>query len=129
MPFTEPWSDRVYSKLIRKNVEELGIQCLRADNLRGQIIIEDIWAKINQSAFIIADVTNKNANVMYELGIVHTVGKPTILITQDISQNPFDVSHLRHYSYKDNIDSFETFGNELQSIIKDMYINHYNETI
>jgi hypothetical protein len=73
MPFGEKWSDPVY-KQIREVIDNLGLQCLRADNLTGQIIVEDIWAKINQCAFIIADVTTRNPNVMYELGIVHTVG-------------------------------------------------------
>lgn len=125
MPFTEEWSDRVYNRLIKQNIEELGLQCIRADSLNGQIIIEDIWTQINQAAIIIADVTNKNANVMYELGIVHTVGRPTVLLTQNINNIPFDFTHLRHYEYKDNIESFEKFGIKLKSVIKEMHQDKY----
>ena len=82
MPFTKDWSDRVYRNYIRKNIEKLGLQCLRADNLTGQIIIEDIWTKINQAAFIIADVTDRNPNVMYELGIAHTYVKPCTIVVE-----------------------------------------------
>ncbi|KAF0140937.1 MAG: hypothetical protein FD122_2110 [Stygiobacter sp.] len=129
MPFSEEWSERVYFKLIRPIVEGMKLQCIRADNLSGPIIIEDIWIKINQCAFIIADVTNKNPNVMYELGIVHTLGKPAILITQDISQIPFDFSHLRHYEYKDNTDGFEKLSKELPVRIREMYFDFYKTNI
>jgi hypothetical protein len=129
MPFSEEWSNRVYLKLIRPIVESLKLQCLRADNLSGPIIIEDIWVKINQCGLIIADVTNKNPNVMYEMGIVHTIGKPAILISQDLSQIPFDFTHLRHNEYKDNADGFEKLSTELPIKIKEIYSEIYNMKI
>lgn len=125
MPFTEEWSSRVYTELIRPSVEGLGLQCLRADELNGQIVIEDIWAKINQCTFIIADVTNRNANVMYELGIVHTIGKPEILITQNLDKIPFDFTHLRHYGYSDNSTGFRDLTEKLSQVIPEMYNESY----
>lgn len=125
MPFGEPWSNRVYADLIRKVVESLGLQCLRADNLTGRIVIEDIWTKINQSAFLIADVTGRNPNVMYEIGIAHAIGKPTILITQEISKIPFDFNHLRHHAYQDNIDGFREMELRLPSVIRQIYDEIY----
>jgi hypothetical protein len=129
MPFGAKWSDRVYTELIRKVVESLGLQCLRADNLKGRIIIEDIWTKINQSAFIIADVTGRNPNVMYEVGIAHAIGKPTILLTQEISKIPFDFSHLRHDEYADNVESFRSMELKLPLIIKDLYEEVYKRDL
>lgn len=125
MPFKNEWSQRVYNFLIKKNVEEVGLQCLRADNMTGPIIIEDIWTQINQAGIIIADVTGKNPNVMYELGIVHTLGKPAILITQEIEKIPFDFTHLRHYQYSDNFESFNDFGNRLKDILRENYRTYY----
>jgi hypothetical protein len=129
MPFNEEWSTRVYFKLIRQTLEELGIQCLRADDLYGQIIIEDIWVKINQCAFVIVDVTTRNPNVMYELGIVHTIGKPAILITQDISQIPFDFTHHRHLIYEDNVDGFTKLKEQLPTAIREIYKENYPEYV
>jgi hypothetical protein len=129
MPFREEWSDRVYKLLLRETIESLGLQCLRADNLTGQIIMEDIWIKINQAAFIIADVTNWNPNVMYELGIVHTIGKPAILITQDLKKIPFDFKHLRHFEYKDNAESFINFKNQLKEVLVDLYKTTYQNIL
>lgn len=125
MPFVKEWSDRVYKDLIRKNVEALHLQCLRADKLTGQNIIEDIWTSINQAGCIIADVTGNNANVMYELGIAHTLGKPTILITQDIANIPFDFRHLRHIEYKEHTDGVRLFNKRIKAVIKELYGEYY----
>jgi len=125
MPFSEEWSNRVYFTLIRKTVEAIGLQCLRADNLTGQIIIEDIWTKINQCGLVIADVTTRNPNVMYELGITHTVGKPTILITQESSSIPFDFFHLRHFEYKDHVDGFKALSERLPEVVREIYDEYY----
>lgn len=124
MPFSLEWSDMVYS-LIKENVEKLGLKCLRADNLTGQIIIEDIWSIINECAFVIADMTTKNPNVMYELGIAHAIGKPAILITQEVSKTPFDITHLRHWEYKTDLKGHELFTKKLPRIIRDVYKENY----
>lgn len=129
MPFDKEWSDRVYKLLLREPIESLGLQCIRADNLNGAIIVEDIWIKINQAAFIIADVTDKNPNVMYEMGIVHSIGKPTILITQDLNNIPFDFKHLRHHGYKDNAESFKTFSVKLKEVVFELYKNEYQNVL
>lgn len=124
MPFKMNWSDSVY-KLISKAVKFLGVQVLRADNLHGQIVIEDIWTQINLSAFVIVEMTDKNPNVMYELGIVHTIGKPAILITQDIENIPFDLRHHRHHVYENSIEGSEKLVKILTEQIKGLYLENY----
>lgn len=119
MPFKKEWSDEVF-KLIKNTIESIGFQCVRADNLNGPIIIEDIWIKINQAGIIIADVTDKNPNVMYEVGIAHTVGRPTILLTQNAKKIPFDFAHLRHIEYRNSIDGREVFESRLREVIAEM---------
>ena len=47
-----------------------------------------------------------------------------ILITQNIKDIPFDFTHLRHYDYQDNAESFKIFGKKLKkeiipSLLKD----------
>lgn len=125
MPFMEQWSDRVYRKIIRSSIEAMDLQCLRADNKHGSIIMEDVWIGINQAAFIVADVTGRNPNVMYELGIAHTLAKPTIIITQGIDDIPFDFRHLRHYLYKDALDGAEEFEEKFKEAIQDIYQQYY----
>jgi hypothetical protein len=119
MPFGEPWSDEIYA-VIKSSIESLGLQCLRGDDLNGQIIIEDIWIKINQAGLIIADVTNKNPNVMYEVGIAHTVGRPTLLLTQHIKEIPFDFTHLRHLEYSNTTSGGPELKKKLRKAIQEI---------
>jgi hypothetical protein len=127
MPFSTEWSERVYRNMIRKNIENLGIQCLRADDLSQQNIIESVWMGINQAAFVIAEMTGPNPNVMYETGIAHTLGKPSILITQDLSTIPFDLRHLRHVEYREHSDGEKKFRAELKKKILDLYQEYLPE--
>jgi hypothetical protein len=59
------------------------VPTLRTDELYGTgAIVADIWAHIWQAAGVIADVTGKNPNVNYELGLCHALGVPTVLMTR-----------------------------------------------
>lgn len=99
MPFGGYFDD-YYNKVIKKIILKSEFSPLRADEIYGTgAIIEDIYKSISASFFCIADVTEKNPNVSYELGMAHTLGKPVIIITQNISDVPFDYSHLRIIEY------------------------------
>jgi hypothetical protein len=98
-PFSEPF-DSVYTDHVRPIVGSSGFTIERADEIYGtQPIIEDIWESINSAELIIADVTNRNPNVMYEIGMAHTVGKPVVIITQSLDDVPFDLKHHRCIVY------------------------------
>jgi len=106
MPFDEELT-KIYNEIIRPSVESQGFVCRRADDFKtNKIIIQDIWKAICESRFIIADLTDANPNVMYELGIAHTVGKETILINQiDRHKSigfPFDITHIRRIEYENS---------------------------
>jgi chaperonin GroEL len=73
---------------------------LKADEIYGTgPIIQDIWKQIWAATVVIADVTGKNPNVNYELGICHTLGVPTVIITQSMDDVPFDYRHRRCIQY------------------------------
>lgn len=57
---------------------------------------------ICKSSVVICDLTGKNANVFYEAGIAHSLGKDVILITQSADDVPFDLRHLRYIQYLNN---------------------------
>lgn len=99
MPFGG-YFDGYWRDIIRPALEAVGVEPVRADEIYSTgAIIEDIYSAILQSDVCIADVTDKNPNVSYELGMAHAAKKPTILITQHISDVPFDYRHLRHIVY------------------------------
>lgn len=56
--------------------------------------------KINEAELIIADVTGRNPNVFYELGMAHVVKDKVVLITQNIGDVPFDLRHFRYIVYR-----------------------------
>ena len=80
---------------------EYALKCLRADDIYdNRPIIEDIWRCTNEARILIAELTGRNANVFYETGIAHTIGKEVILISQSMEDVPFDLKHLRCIVYE-----------------------------
>jgi len=93
-PFGEP-HDTYFSHVVKPAVEECGLFAMRGDSLfRPTTIIDDIWQGIRDSKFLIAELTGKNPNVFYELGLAHAISKPVILMAQCIEMFPliFDPS-------------------------------------
>lgn len=100
-PFKEPFNT-IFIDHIKPTVEAIeGVTCMRADDIYdNRPIIEDIWRSINEAHIVISELTGRNANVFYETGIAHTVGKEVILITQNMDDVPFDLRHLRCIVYE-----------------------------
>lgn len=99
MPFRSPFNE-IYEDFIRPAVEESDLKCFRADDFyTTNVVMTDIWNALNNCLFVIAELTGRNPNVMYELGIAHTLGKEVILICQDSEDIPFDFKHMRYYRY------------------------------
>ena len=117
MPFGVPWSDRIW-KRVRGAIEGCGLPCKRADDLYGPDVMEDIWWGINASRMVVADITGRNSNVLYELGIAHTLGKDVVLLTQSPGDIPFDLKPLRHVIYEDNADGYEVLDAQLPKFVQ-----------
>jgi hypothetical protein len=101
-PFSEPFNS-VFRDHVAPTVKGLGLTIKRADDIFGtQPIVDDIWEGICESSIILADVTGRNPNVMYEIGLAHTIGKPVVIITQSIDDVPFDLRHYRCIIYSYN---------------------------
>lgn len=66
----------------------------------AQSVVQDIWTAIVSARLIVVDCTDRNPNVFYEIGLAHTIGKPTILLTQRAEDIPFDLRHLRCIDYQ-----------------------------
>src|SRR4051794_30347667 len=85
---------------IRPGIEAAGFRPVRIDQIEtSDLLVSTIWSAIRDSGAIVADLTGKNPNVFYELGLAHALGKPTILITQSIDDVPFDLRHSRIIRY------------------------------
>ena len=115
MPFDKEF-DAVYEGFIKPALEEAGFEVDRADNIESQQnILRDIIEKIDQSALIIADLTGANPNVFYELGLTHAIRRPVILITQSVSDVPFDLKSYRLLEYSTHFQDIEKAKGQLAS--------------
>jgi len=102
MPFCEKWCDYIWKEEIKKTIEDIPnytLVCKRADDLYGHDVMLDVFISIQKARVIIAEITGRNANVFYELGIAHTLGKDVVLLTQNEDHIPFDIRRFRHCIY------------------------------
>lgn len=101
MPF-DAASAPIYQALLAA-VTQQGWQCRRADELfTNGPVIQDIVDLIASSTVVICDLSGRNANVFYEAGIAHAIGRNVVLLARHESDVPFDLRHLRYISYVDN---------------------------
>ncbi len=102
MPFGG-WFDKYYEEIYIPAIQTSGLEPKRADDLyRPSTIIRDIWQYTKECKLIVADLTGKNPNVLYELGLGHAIAKPVIIITENLEDIPFDLKALRIIEYDKN---------------------------
>jgi hypothetical protein len=121
MQLTSPYNE-LYQEVVRPVCEEMNVRTVRADETYGPgLIIADVVRQINESKFVIAEITPANPNVYYEVGYSHACGKPTILIAdRKIEKLPFDVSPFRTLFYENSIEGKRRVEEGLRRHIKEV---------
>lgn len=124
MPFDAEMT-KFYEDVVKPVVISEGISIGRADDFFtvGRVV-EDIWKRINEADFLLADLTGRNANVYYELGIAHTIGKPVILLAQSTDDAPFDIRDQRILKYGTRYDDIPAFKERLKASIAEVRREH-----
>ncbi|RDE49778.1 MAG: hypothetical protein DVS81_14585 [Candidatus Accumulibacter meliphilus] len=103
MPFGQEWSPAVH-RILAAACEAAGARAVRGDDLFTPTdILEDIWQSINAADFVIADITGRNPNVLYELGIAHTLAKPVLILSRDANDIPIDLATRRVILYGESV--------------------------
>lgn len=104
MPFAEPLG-AYFSAIYQPAIDKAKLKAVRADaEIFGTgKIIDQIWAGINSARVLVAELTGRNANVLYELGMAHALRKPVVLVSSNEDDVPFDVRHVRviYYDMRD----------------------------
>lgn len=120
LPFQEGFF-RVYEDGILPAVKAAGLRCAHAGEIfDNREIVEDVWESICTSRLVVADVTGRNPNVFYELGICHTLGKEVIVLTQNRDDVPFDIRHRRFLAYEP--DKLMSLKGRLEKTIKNILV-------
>lgn len=117
---------RVYDYIIKPAIIKAGFIPLRADEVqKTNYIIIDILQHIINSDMCVCDLSSRNPNVLYELGIRQAFNLPVTLIKDKITPRMFDIQGLRDVDYEESlrIDSVESAIEKLAGTIKNTYAN------
>jgi len=99
MPIAPDFDD-IYELGIKAACQNAGAYAERVDEqIFKESILDRIYNQIDKADVIVADMTGRNPNVFYEVGYAHALGKPVILLTQNIQDIPFDLKHYSHIVY------------------------------
>ena len=112
IPFSEAYRE-FYDDYVAEPVKEAGLEPIRVDRLPAQgprrLIIERIEEGIARSRFVIADISNWNPNVMYEVGLADGISKPMLILCDsrhfDAKEIPLDQQAyelIKYSPYKAN---------------------------
>ena len=119
MPFDSEFN-LIYRHLIKEPLERRGdYDVSRADDSPGsQNLLEEIVQGIDNADLIIADLTGRNSNVYYELGIAHKGMKPTIQIVQDVEHIQFNLRAYNTVLYHVRPDGSSDLSDKLLEFIE-----------
>lgn len=118
MPFRDD-KRPVYEQAIKPACEASGLSCWRADDgPKPHEVLRDIWAGIRFAKVILADISHQNPNVLYELGIAHTIGAWPIIICDESTELPFDLRHLRCIVYSSTPEGVAELRNTLSERLR-----------
>ncbi|PKB89210.1 hypothetical protein A8A01_15430 [Ewingella americana] len=107
---------RVYEHLIMPACKRSGFEPIRADNVTSSnFIVLDILKKIVDCDLAICDLSSRNPNVMYELGLRQAFNKKTVIIKDNKTISPFDVQGFRYYEYDSTL-RIDSIINGIESI-------------
>lgn len=126
IPFTEPY-DRFYENLLLPIAAAKGIELKRCkDFTTPTIILNDIRNGIKGSDVLIAEISERNPNVFYEIGYAHALRKKVILISRKecLDNTPFDVKNNRIIPYDANHFDKEPFVRDFIGAL-DYFISRY----
>ena len=116
MPFSDDF-DEIYKGFLVETLSEAGFEVSRADDIQSaQNILKDIVRGIEKSDLIVADLTDSNPNVFYELGLAHALNKPVIMLSQEIEDLPFDLKSYRVIPYMTHFQEMDRARNDLKGL-------------
>jgi hypothetical protein len=89
-------ADEIYNFIVVPAVAGVGLEAYRADlDYSPGAITPKFLSELLSARLVIADLTGRNPNVFYELGIAHSFARPLISIADSTSSLPFDTKDER----------------------------------
>lgn len=101
----------VYENIIRPSCEMAGFNPVRADEVKETNLIHlDILKKLIEAPIAICDLSSRNPNVLFELGIRQAFDKPVVLIQEKDTPKIFDITPLRYLEYSQEMKYHEVLA-------------------
>lgn len=122
---TRKRSDQVLRHIVKPAAEACGYAANRADEIdKPGLITSQVIQRVVSDPLVIADLTEMNPNVFYELAVRHAIRKPLVQIIEKNQRIPFDVAATRtiHVDHKD-LDSVDSAKKEIIAQIKSLEKN------
>ena len=117
MPYAHAF-DPVY-EAIKGACAKVRCSPLRVDEIYGtNWVVKDIFTTIDTGRLVICDITGRNPNVLYEVGIAHARNVEVVLITQNDDDVPFDLRHIRYVRYSTDVAGLEKLEFDLVQTIE-----------
>jgi hypothetical protein len=119
--------DKTYRTIIRRAVEDAGLECIRADDVvHAGVIDKPMYELLLSADVVVADLSTSNANAIYELGVRHAL-RPhtTIVLAESEFKFPFDLGHVvirkyQHLGKGIDAEVAEATRNELANAIREL---------
>lgn len=120
---TEEWTE-IFENIHKPAIigSRLGYKCERS-KIRTGAFIKDILMQLNQADVVLADLTDMNPNVFYELGVRHTLRTRTILVSQTMDDVPSDLKQYGVITYNTTPNGVTEYKKEISKILKDIRNN------
>ncbi|HII4524288.1 TPA: hypothetical protein ACY4UK_001430 [Clostridium perfringens] len=119
----------VYEDIFKPAIKSAGFTPYRVDESKGCNVIHlEIIKKLIESPMAICDVSTRNPNVLYELGIRQAFDKPVILVGDDDPSKIFDIANINTYKYNRTLNYRSVLQDqkEISKRIKETFENHKN---
>ena len=118
---TRKRTDDVIEYIIRPAVAQHGFEVIAPHRIATPgIISRQVIELIARADLVIADLTDQNPNVFYELALRHAVRKPLIQIIQRGQKIPFDVAQQRTVEYGTDVSGAARAKDEISMQVQEI---------
>jgi hypothetical protein len=115
--------DAIFSAQIAPLAAQNSLEIIRIPPVYGkQKSISGIMKNVYEAVILIVDVSGKDPNVLYVLGMAHLIGKPLVILSQDPADIPIDLKKDRQIIYENTTGGLKTIGYYLSHIFE--FVNH-----
>lgn len=119
--------DRVYEDIFKPAIQKAGFKPFRVDDSKSSNVIHvNIIKRLIEAPMAICDLSTKNPNVMYELGIRQAFDKPVVLVGDNNPGEIFDINGINTHQYSKGLYYGDVIKdqNKISEMISATYNSH-----